>query len=101
EIWKRKLDWIAEHGGMALLNVHPDFMSLRQQREDAREITSAHYEGLLRYIRNRYDGGYWNALPRDVARRAAASVPRNPRHGKKRICMLTYSYYQADASVTR
>ena len=26
DIWKRKLDWIAEHGGMALLNTHTDYM---------------------------------------------------------------------------
>ena len=26
EIWKKKLDWVAEHGGMALLNTHPDYM---------------------------------------------------------------------------
>src|SRR4029079_8065841 len=26
EIWKQKLDWIAAHGGMALLNTHPDYM---------------------------------------------------------------------------
>ena len=25
-IWKTKLDWIAQHGGMALLNTHPDYM---------------------------------------------------------------------------
>ena len=27
DIWKRKLDWIAEKGGMALLNTHSDYMS--------------------------------------------------------------------------
>ena len=26
QIWLSKLDWIAEHGGMALLNVHPDYI---------------------------------------------------------------------------
>lgn len=25
-IWRRKLDWIAERGGMALLKTHPDYM---------------------------------------------------------------------------
>ena len=24
DIWKQKLDWIAKHGGMALVNTHPD-----------------------------------------------------------------------------
>ena len=27
EIWKRKLDWIVECGGMALVNVHPDYLN--------------------------------------------------------------------------
>ena len=27
DIWKRKLDWIAEKGGMALLNTHSDYMN--------------------------------------------------------------------------
>ena len=27
EIWKQKLDWIAEYGGMVLLNTHPDYMN--------------------------------------------------------------------------
>ena len=26
DIWKRKLDWIVERGGMVLLNTHPDYM---------------------------------------------------------------------------
>ena len=28
EIWMRKLDWIAQHGGMALVDVHPDYLCL-------------------------------------------------------------------------
>ena len=32
EIWMRKLDWIAEHGGMVLLDTHPDYMSFRMGR---------------------------------------------------------------------
>src|SRR5262245_14369721 len=26
DVWKRKLDWVAAHGGLALINVHPDYM---------------------------------------------------------------------------
>ena len=28
DIWKKKLDWIADNGGMALLIAHPDYMCL-------------------------------------------------------------------------
>src|SRR4029077_1472652 len=38
EIWCRKLDWIAGHGGMALVDTHPDYMavngSVQKNRED-------------------------------------------------------------------
>ena len=27
-LWKQKLDWIAQNGGMALLNTHPDYFDL-------------------------------------------------------------------------
>ena len=30
DIWKRKLDWIAEKGGMALLIAHPDYMNMEE-----------------------------------------------------------------------
>ena len=51
-IWKRKLDWIADHGGMALLNVHPDYV-----RFDAK-ITKYTYScqliiDLLDYVRKK------------------------------------------------
>src|SRR5260370_15609527 len=28
DIWMRKLDWIADHGGMDLILTHPDYMTL-------------------------------------------------------------------------
>ena len=46
DIWKRKVDWIAEHGGMVLLNTHPDYMCFDgQQNRD--EFPVSHYEELL------------------------------------------------------
>src|SRR5436853_2459612 len=32
DIWKRKLDWVAEHGGMALVTVHPDYINFGDGR---------------------------------------------------------------------
>src|SRR5207248_9131961 len=26
DVWLQKVDWIARHGGMALVNVHPDYL---------------------------------------------------------------------------
>ena len=31
DLWKRKLDWIAEHGGLALLITHPDYMNFSRR----------------------------------------------------------------------
>ena len=67
EIWRRKLDWIAEHGGMALINTHPDYMAFDGSKPKAGEYPIAFYKELLNYIRSTYAGEYWPALPRQVA----------------------------------
>jgi len=67
DIWFQKLDWIAERGGMALVNVHPDYMAFNGASPTAREYPAKHYQDLLMYVRSRYNGAYWNALPREVA----------------------------------
>jgi hypothetical protein len=58
KLWTDKVDFIAQWQGMALVNVHPDY------------LRSPHcwslYEGLLKNMQERE--GYWHALPRDVAR---------------------------------
>ena len=66
DIWKRKVDWIASHGGMILVNTHPDYICFDgiPQREEFRVEL---YIELLEYIHSKYDGCYWNALPRNVA----------------------------------
>jgi hypothetical protein len=65
-IWKRKLDWIAEHGGMALLNTHPDYMSFTDS-EDARTYPVSFYRQLLEYASSRYGGRFWQPLPKELA----------------------------------
>ena len=67
DIWKKKLDWIAENGGMALLITHPDYMCFGKARPKINEYPAEKYEEFLNYIKNKYDGQYWQALPREVA----------------------------------
>ena len=67
-LWKQKLDWIVQHKGMALLNLHPDNVNFTGQKTDRSEFDSWHYEDFLLYIREKYSGRYWHALPREVAR---------------------------------
>ena len=67
-LWKEKLRWIAEQGGMALLITHPDYMTFGQLNGNVEQYPVSYYEELLRHIRETYEGQYWMALPRDVAR---------------------------------
>jgi hypothetical protein len=67
EIWMRKLDWIAQHGGMALVDVHPDYLSFDGPIITSREYPVAHYKSFLKYVSQRYEGAFWNATPRKVA----------------------------------
>src|SRR5438445_2199461 len=66
ETWKRKLEWVAEHGGMALVNVHPDYMNF-DGRPASSEYGAHLYQDFLEYVRARYGRHAWFALPRDVA----------------------------------
>ncbi len=66
-IWKRKLDWIAECGGMALLNVHPDYINFGEGKTKTGEYPVTYYEELLKYVKGRYEGQYWHVLPKEMA----------------------------------
>jgi hypothetical protein len=68
DIWKKKIDWVAEHGGMALVNTHPDYMNFDGSRLGREEYPARYYEQMLTYIRDRYKDQYWHVLPRDMAR---------------------------------
>jgi uncharacterized protein len=74
-IWKKKVDWVAAKGGMVLVNVHPDYVRFNHPDGTALEFPSAYYEELLIYIRTKYEGKYWQALPREVAEYCVAFKP--------------------------
>lgn len=67
-IWKRKLDWIVQRGGMALVNVHPDYLGFNKHQQQTAEYPAAWYEEFLQHIQARYRGEMWQALPREAAR---------------------------------
>jgi predicted glycosyltransferase/peptidoglycan/xylan/chitin deacetylase (PgdA/CDA1 family) len=68
DIWKKKLDWIAEQGGMALLITHPDYINFGDGGSRKEEYPLEHYKRLLDYVRVKYLGYYWHALPGEMAR---------------------------------
>jgi len=65
-IWKKKLDWIARNGGMALFNSHPDYMNFNEQKNGPEEYSVTHYTEFLEYIKSKYKDQYWHVLPRDM-----------------------------------
>lgn len=66
-IWKQKLDWIVEKEGMALINVHPDYMKFEEGKLGAEEYPVGYYREFLEYISNKYKNQYWNPLPKQVS----------------------------------
>lgn len=67
DIWKKKLDWVARKGGMALINTHPDYMDFGTGRSRDDEYPSRFYAEFLAYAKSIYEEQYWHALPREVA----------------------------------
>ncbi len=74
DIWKKKLDWVARHGGMALMNTHPDYMKFNAGKPGNEEYPIRYYEEFLQYVRMNYAGQYWQVLPRDLARFWAQNI---------------------------
>ena len=66
DIWKKKLDWIAKKGGMALVTTHPDYMKFSDGRCKQEEYPIEFYEELLDYVKDKYEYKYWNPLPKEM-----------------------------------
>ncbi len=77
DIWKKKLDWIAEKGGMALMLTHPDYIGGEDGISGSEEYPVNLYADILRYVRDKYKGQYYHVLPRDIAEYWKANY-RNP-----------------------
>jgi predicted glycosyltransferase/peptidoglycan/xylan/chitin deacetylase (PgdA/CDA1 family) len=67
-IWKKKLAWIAEKGGMALLNTHPDYMRFKVGKLGLEDYPATFYADFLDHIKENYAGQYWHVLPKQMAR---------------------------------
>lgn len=67
KIWKDKLKWIAEKGGMATVIIHPDYINFDNNDCKIDEYSSKLYIDFLECIRNEFKGQYWNPLPKEFA----------------------------------
>lgn len=80
DIWVRKLAWVAQHGGMAMVITHPDYMNFDGPagRASEYEFPVARYRELLQHVHNHYEGQFWHALPRDVAAHVQPGFVNHP-----------------------
>jgi peptidoglycan/xylan/chitin deacetylase (PgdA/CDA1 family) len=67
DIWRKKIDWIAEKGGMVLLNTHPDYMNFNVCKLGLQEYPVEYYQQILKYLESNYSHSYWHVLPREMA----------------------------------
>lgn len=72
DVWIEKLAWVASNGGMALVGVHPDYMSFGSSRGPS-EYPMCLYEEFLEHVASTYAEECWFALPRQVAEHVIAS----------------------------
>jgi len=100
-IWKEKLDWIAEKGGMVLINTHPDYMRLNRDISSDRNYPASHYREFLEYVTAKYRGQFWHALPHETARWVSATPGMVSSRTLRRTCMVAYSFYDSDNRVRR
>ncbi len=77
-IWKKKLDWIADKGGMALVNSHPDYMHFGDGKLEPEEYHSAFYREFVEYALNKYEDRFWRALPHDIVKFAKSNSSNFP-----------------------
>jgi len=67
DVWKQKIDWLAEQGGMAMIDVHPDYVDLKGSGQAGVSYPLRFYTEFLDYVQQKYAGQFWQALPREVA----------------------------------
>ena len=100
KIWQEKTDWIAENGGMVLLNVHPDYISFNDTIQ-TEEFSIEMYRSFLNYISTRYKNNYWNVLPSELALFWNTIPKNNNRPSLKKVLMIAQSFYDYDARILR
>ncbi len=68
DIWKQKVGWLAEKGGMVLVNTHPDYMNFGDEPMKVDEYPSDYYAQFLAYIKSTHENRYWHVLPKEISR---------------------------------
>ena len=114
-IWQQKADWVAEHGGMVLLNLHPDYLAFPGEPPHFRTFPVGIYEQFLKHMRDKHASTVWHVLPRELAAwhgRRSTTPPRLAQKrdsisalkisgGKNRMATVLFANYLDDARVRR
>lgn len=101
QIWLRKLDWIAERGGLALLNLPAGAVWFGVEPAPAGTLTADEYRRFLQQVQRRHGGLYWSPLPREMAAFVRALDPHPVPVPRRRVAMVTHSFYESDGRVIR
>jgi glycosyltransferase involved in cell wall biosynthesis len=118
DIWLRKLDWVAERGGMALVNVHPDYMRFEGEAAGSGTYPEEFYRRLLQHVREKHGQTAWHVRPEELAAWYAETEATKQKRGRLsssalrgappaggdqklslppgRVAVVLYSYYLTD-----
>ena len=78
ELWKKKLDWIAGHQGMVLLNVHPDYIDFADANGSLQRYPAAPIANSSNTFAIATPDASGMLLPREVAAYCASFKPERP-----------------------
>lgn len=53
---------------LRILITHPDYMNYKKGKGAIEEYPMEFYEEFLEYVKCKYEGRYWNALPKEISR---------------------------------
>ncbi len=67
ELWINKTNWIANHEGRVLVNVHPDYINFENKWETEKFPVEI-YQSFLTYISENFHNQFWNVLPKELGR---------------------------------
>lgn len=107
KIWQQKLDWLVHNQGMALVNIHPDYIDFSGGKTGNQTYPLSHIKELLQTVRDQYNGQYWNPLAKQLAtwsrdslfdtyqKAEAKEASSNILFGK-RAAVVLYSTYPED-----
>lgn len=66
-VWLNKLDWLAQKGGMVLVDTHPDYARMNGHVGSSWEYPVERYKELLTHLRAEYEGAYWQPTAGELA----------------------------------